>query len=96
MESMCLDYLSLKRSNGGHENILVLTYHFSQYSRAILTQNQMAKKTARVLFDNFIVHNGFLARIHNDQGQNSESYLIKELCQIVRVVKSRKTPYHTI
>ena len=94
MEIVCLDYLSLERSKGGHENILVITDHFSRYAQAIPTWNQTAKTTARVLFDNFIVHYGFPARIHSDQGQKFESYLIKELCQIARVEKSRTTPYH--
>ena len=92
MEIVCLDYLSLKRSKGGHENILVITDHFSRYTQAIPTWNQMAKTTARVVFDNFIVHYGFPARIHSDQ--DFESILIKELCQIDRVKKSRTTPYH--
>ena len=94
IEIVCLDYLSLERSKGGHENILVITDHFSRYAQAIPTRNQTAKTTARVLFDNFIVHYGFPARIHSDQGQNFESHLIKELCQIARVEKSRITPYH--
>lgn len=77
MEIVCLDYLSLERSKGGFENILVITDHFSRYAQAIPTRNQTAKTTARVLFENFILHYGFPARIHSDQGQNFESKLIK-------------------
>ncbi|MCG8046231.1 MAG: RNase H-like domain-containing protein [Candidatus Thiodiazotropha endolucinida] len=94
MEIVCLDYLSLERSKGGFENILVITDHFSRYAQAIPTKNQTAKTTARVLFDHFIVHYGFPSRLHSDQGQNFESKLIKELCEIARVEKSRTTPYH--
>ena len=94
MEIVWVDYLSLERSKGGVENILVITDHFSRYAQAIPTRNQTAKTMARVLFDNFIVHYGFPARIHSEQGQNFESNLIKELCQIARVEKSRTTPYH--
>ena len=47
-----------------------------------------------MLFDNFIVHYGFPARIHSDQGQCFESKLLKELCQIAGVEKSRTTHYH--
>ena len=66
LEIICLDYLSLERSKGGLENILVVTDHFSRYAQAFPTKYQTARTTARVLFDNFIVHYGFPARIHSD------------------------------
>lgn len=72
----------------------MITDHFSRYAQAIPTRNQTAKTTARVMFENFIIHYGFPARIHSDQGQNFDSKLIKELCQIAKVEKSRTTPYH--
>ena len=93
MEIVCLDYLSLERSKGGFENILVITDHFSRYAQAIPTRNQTAKTTARVLFENFILHYGFPARIHSDQGQNFESKLIKELCQIAKVPDNTLSSY---
>ena len=96
MEIVCVDYLSLERSKGGIENVLVITDHFSRYAQAYPTKNQTAKTTARVLFDQFIVHYGFPARIHSDQGQTFESNLIKELCKIAGVAKSRTTPYHAM
>ena len=63
----------------------MITDHFSRYAQAILTRNQTAKTTARVLFDNFVVHYCFPVRIHSDQGANFESMLIKELRKIARV-----------
>ena len=94
MEMVCIDYLTLERSKGGFEHVLVMTDHFSRYAQAFPTNNQTAKTAARVLFDNFIVHYGFPARIHSDQGQRFESKLIQELCRIAGVEKSRTTPYH--
>ncbi|MEW8548785.1 MAG: DDE-type integrase/transposase/recombinase, partial [Candidatus Thiodiazotropha sp.] len=96
MEIVCVDYLSLERSKGGFENVLVITDHFSRYAQAFPTKNQTARTTARVLFDLFIVHYGFPARIHSDQGQNFESKLIKELCSVAGVEKSHTTPYHAM
>ena len=94
MELVCFDFLSLERSKGGYENILVITDHFTRYAQAFPTRNQLATTTAKVLFENFVVHYGFPARILSDQGRNYESSVIKELCKLAGVDKSRTTPYH--
>ena len=94
MELVCIDYLSLERSKGGFENILVITDHFSCYAQAIPTRNQTAQTTAKVLFENFFVHYGFPAKLHSDKGANFESKVIRKLCNIAGIQKSRTTPYH--
>ena len=94
MEMVCIDYLSLEKSKGGYENILVITDHFSRYAQAIPTRNQTAQTTAKVLFENYFLHYGFPAVLHSDKGANFESMIIKNLCDIAGVKKSRTTPYH--
>ena len=93
MELVCIDFLSLEPSKG-YGNVLIITDHFSRYAQAIPTRNQTAQTTARVLYESFIVHYGIPARIHSDQGRNFESQLLKELCLILGVEKTRTTPFH--
>lgn len=47
-----------------------------------------------MLFEIFIVHYGFPGRLHSDQERNFQSSIIKELCRLAGVEKSRTTPYH--
>ena len=76
--------------------MLVITDHFTKYALAIATKNQTAKTTAEVFHDSFITHFGIPARIHSDQGACFESDIIKELCKITGMTKSKTTPYHPI
>ena len=46
------------------------------------------------MWNNFILHYGFLAKIITNQGQNFESKLIENLCQVTGVKKLRSSQYH--
>ena len=94
LELLCIDFLTLESSKGGFQNVLVVTDHFTKYAQAFPTKNQTAKTTADVLFHKFITHYGIPQKIHSDQGAQFEGSLIKELCTIMNIKKSRTTPYH--
>lgn len=96
LELVCMDYLTLEPSKGGFENVLVITDHFTRYAQAYPTRNQTAKTTAEVFFNHFVVHYGLPQRIHSDQGANFQSRLMKELCELVGIAKSRTTPAHAM
>ena len=55
---VCMDYLTLEKSEGGFQHILIITDHFTRYAQAIPTRNQLAKTTAEAFFNNFIIHYG--------------------------------------
>jgi transposase InsO family protein len=94
LELVCMDFLTLETSKGGFSNILVITDHFTRYAQAIPTRNQTARTTAEAFVNHFVNHYGLPKRIHSDQGANFESKIIKELCDITGMTKSRTTPYH--
>ena len=94
MELVCIDYLSLEPSKGGLENILVITDHFTRLAHAVPTRNQTARTTAKALYENFFIHYGFPAKSHSDKAQNFESKVIRHLCKLAGIRKTRTTPYH--
>jgi transposase InsO family protein len=94
LETICIDYLTLEDGKGGVGNVLVITDHYTRYAQAFPTPNQTASTTAKVLYNNLLVHYGFPRRIHSDQGRNFESAIIKQLCDLIQSAKSRTTPYH--
>ena len=89
-----LDDLKIEHSKGNVENVLIITDHFTKYSQAFPSKTQTALATAKLLWNNFILHYGFPSKMITDQGRNSESELIENLCQIAGVKKLRTSPYH--
>jgi len=94
LERVCIDYLTVDQCQGNIENILVITDHYTKYSVAVPTRNQTAKTTADALLNNFFLHYGIPNKLHSDQGRNFESELMKELCQLMDIKKTRTTIYH--
>lgn len=94
LELVCMDYLSLEPDGCGTKNILVITDHFTKYAVAVPTMDQKAKIVAKALWNNFFVHYGMPERLHSDQGRDFESTVIKDLCLLLGIRKTRTTPYH--
>ena len=94
LELIHLDYLKIEPSKGNTENVLVITDHFTRYSQAFPSKSQTALATAKLLWNNFILHYGFSSKIITDQGRNFESELIENLCQVAGVKKLWTSHYH--
>ena len=89
-----MDYIQIEPSKGNIENVLIVTDHFTRYAQAYPTKTQTALATAKLLWNNFIIHYGFPDKIISDQGHNFESELLANLCEVAGVQKLRTTPYH--
>ena len=85
LELVCMDYLTLETSKGGHQNILVITDHFTKYAVAIPTRNQQQKQLLRH-FSKMLCHIMVSLCFESD--------LISEMCKLTGMTKSRTTSYH--
>ena len=94
MELIAIDFLKLDRGKGGYEDVLVITDAFTKFARAVPCRNQTAVVVARALIDGWITHYGAPLRIHSDQGRNFESSLVREICKLYGIKKTRTTPYY--
>ena len=94
LELIHLDYLKIEPSKENIENVLVITDHFTRGAQAFPSKTQTALATAKLLWNNFILHYGFPEKNITDQGRNFESELIGYLCQLAGVQKLRTSPYH--
>ena len=87
LEQVHLNYLCLEPGKDLEENFLVVTDHFTRYAQAYVTRTQTAQTTARTLWDRFIVHYQLPEKILLDQGQNFESQLVADLCELMGMQK---------
>lgn len=94
LEVLAIDFTTLDKASDGRENVLVVTDVFSKFSQAYPTSDQRASPVARVLTDKWFYIYGVPKRIHSDQGRSFEGDLLKRLCHLYGIEKSRTTPYH--
>ena len=76
------------------KNVLVITYHFTCYSLAVMTKDQTAKTIAKMLYERFIMVSVMPVKLLSNQGANFTSVLVEELCTTFGIQKCRTTMYH--
>ena len=69
LELVHLDYLKIEPSKGNVENVLIVTDHFTRYAQAFPSKSQTTLTTAKLLWNTFILHYGFPAKIITDQAK---------------------------
>ena len=89
LELVHLDFLTLggKTDDSKSVNVLVITDHFTKYAQTYVTEKQTAVTVAKTLWENFLVHYGWPAKILTDHGESFENTLIRELCELAQVKK---------
>uniref|UniRef100_A0A3B1JJS8 Gypsy retrotransposon integrase-like protein 1 n=1 Tax=Astyanax mexicanus TaxID=7994 RepID=A0A3B1JJS8_ASTMX len=94
LEILAIDFTLLEKASDGRENVLVVTDVFSKFTQAFPTYDQKASTVVRILTEKWFHVYGVPQRIHSDQGRCFEGEMLRALCKLYGVVKSRSSPYH--
>ena len=93
-EMMSIDFLELPRTVRGNRYVLVCTDYFTRWPEAFATADQKSETVARALYDGIVSRHGVPRILHSDQGPSFEGRVIRHLCQMMGLEKTRTTPYH--
>ena len=93
-ERLAIDFLKLDRGRGGYEDVLVMTDSFTKFAQAVPCKDQTAPVVAKALLDKWFGCYSVPVQLHSDQGRNFESELVKEICSLYGIRKTRTSPYH--
>ena len=69
LELIHLDYLKIEPRKGNVEYVLIITDHFTRFAQAFPSKTQTALATAKLLWNNFILHYGFPEKNYYRSGQ---------------------------
>ena len=78
-----------------HQNnkfILVIGDYFTKWTEVYPIPLMEASTVAKVFVNEFVACLGAPKTLHTDQGRNFESALMKKVCQLLGVTKTRTTP----
>ena len=91
-----MDYMGpLPETARGNKHILVVGDHFTKWCEAFPTQDQKAQTVANIPVSRLFSRFGPPQILHSDQGTNFESNLIKNICDLMGIQKTRITVYHS-
>lgn len=95
LERVAIDILGpLPRTEKGNKYIVIISDYFTRWIEAYPVKNQEAITIAKVFMEEFISRYGVPLQVHTDQGRQFESTLFQDLCKMLRIEKTRTTPYN--
>ena len=77
----------------GNKYVLVIQDYFSKWVEAFSLKQHTAHDVAGVLVRDYFSRYGAPERIHTDQGSEFNSNLVKSICRLWQVGKTRTSPY---
>ena len=95
MQIVAVDILGpLPESEAGNSYILVAGDYFTKWMEAYAIPNQETTTIAKKLVDEMFCRFSPPEQLHSDQGRQFESTLMKEICDILKIKKTRTSAYH--
>ena len=93
-ERVQIDILGpLVESHKSNKYIIVLTDCFTKWASAYPVPRATAKEVADAIID-WISHHGVMKILHSDQGGQFQSAIVREVCQLFCIHKTRTTSYY--
>jgi hypothetical protein len=94
MGKIHLDFLGpLPKTRDGNEYVLVMVDQFTKWVECVPILSQTAEVTVPAAVSQFFAQFGCPFQIFTDQGCNFESKLFVAVCDLLKIHKTRTTPY---
>ena len=77
----------------GNRAILTMIDSFSGWAEAVALPNQKAETVVKAFYEQWVCRYGVPERIHTDQGAQFESAIFASLLDLLKIHRSRTTPY---
>ena len=95
MQVVAVDIMGpLPESKAGNRYVLVAGDYFTKWAEVYAIPNQEATTVAQKLTDEMFCRFSPPEQLHSDQGRQFESQVIHEICKLLKILKTRTTPYH--
>ncbi|CAG2230871.1 unnamed protein product [Mytilus edulis] len=95
MERVAIDILGpLPLTKRQNRYVLVLCDCFSKWTEAYAIPDQESLTIARTIVNEFICRFGSPLQLHSDQGRSFEAKLFQDLCDLLKIDKTRSTSQH--
>ncbi|GFV29249.1 retrovirus-related Pol polyprotein from transposon 412 [Trichonephila clavipes] len=94
-ERIAFDILGpLPRTASGNKYLLVVMDYFTKWPEVYPIPDQEAPKVAEAVVQHWISRYGVPLQLHSDQGRNFVSAVLKGVCELLGIDKTKTTPLH--